>query len=91
MLDELLIWSIVPNVFSLGDASSLPTSKTAAAITAQAPVLARNLSDTMLGKTSLVAKYDGYTSCPVRPDASITCCNLTSHLAIDWKRRTPAC
>ncbi|KIM29111.1 hypothetical protein M408DRAFT_329118 [Serendipita vermifera MAFF 305830] len=54
-----------PNVFSLGDASSLPTSKTAAAITAQAPVLVRNLTDTMLGKTPLVAKYDGYTSCPL--------------------------
>ncbi|KAF8759001.1 hypothetical protein RHS01_02816 [Rhizoctonia solani] len=31
------------NIFALGDASSLPTSKTAAAITAQAPVLAENL------------------------------------------------
>lgn len=53
------------NVWSLGDASSLPTSKTAAAITAQAPVLVRNLVDTMNGRTSLQAKYDGYTSCPV--------------------------
>jgi sulfide:quinone oxidoreductase len=53
------------NVWSLGDSSSLPTSKTAAAITAQAPVLAENLfrvTDTgSLGKAS----YDGYTSCPV--------------------------
>ena len=53
------------NVWSLGDSSSLPTSKTAAAITAQAPVLAENLfrvTDTgALGKAS----YDGYTSCPV--------------------------
>ncbi|KAG8838791.1 hypothetical protein FRC18_002857 [Serendipita sp. 400] len=54
-----------PNVFSLGDASSLPTSKTAAAITAQAPVLVHNLVDVMNGKTDLVAKYDGYTSCPL--------------------------
>lgn len=53
------------NIWSLGDASSLPTSKTAAAITAQAPVLAENLfrvADTgSLGK----AGYDGYTSCPL--------------------------
>lgn len=53
------------NVFSLGDASSLPTSKTAAAITAQAPVLVHNLVDVMNGKDTLVAKYDGYTSCPL--------------------------
>jgi len=31
-----------PNVFALGDVSSLPTSKTAAAIRKQAPVLAEN-------------------------------------------------
>jgi eukaryotic sulfide quinone oxidoreductase len=53
------------NVWALGDCSSLPTSKTAAAITSQAPVLAENLfqvTDTgRIGK----ARYDGYTSCPV--------------------------
>lgn len=53
------------NIWSLGDSSNLPTSKTAAAITAQAPVLAENLfrvTDTgAFGK----ARYDGYTSCPV--------------------------
>jgi eukaryotic sulfide quinone oxidoreductase len=32
-----------PNIFSLGDASSMPNSKTAAAITAQAPVLVDNI------------------------------------------------
>jgi NADPH-dependent 2,4-dienoyl-CoA reductase/sulfur reductase-like enzyme len=53
------------NIFSLGDCSSLPTSKTAAAITAQAPVLTENLFSVMsTGKVSN-AKYDGYTSCPV--------------------------
>ncbi|KAF9005614.1 FAD/NAD(P)-binding domain-containing protein [Cyathus striatus] len=53
------------NVFALGDCSSLPTSKTAAAITAQAPVLTENLFYYMdTGKTS-VAQYDGYTSCPL--------------------------
>ncbi|KAL7421417.1 hypothetical protein Q5752_004302 [Cryptotrichosporon argae] len=53
------------NVFSLGDASSLPTSKTAAAITAEAPVLAHNLVAHMdTGKVGTAA-YDGYTSCPL--------------------------
>ncbi len=53
-----------PNIFSLGDASSLPTSKTGAAIRKQAPVLVKNLLDVMDGKKALAA-YNGYTSCPV--------------------------
>jgi NADPH-dependent 2,4-dienoyl-CoA reductase/sulfur reductase-like enzyme len=52
------------NVWSAGDASSLPTSKTAAAVTAQAPVVVRNLLQAMEGKTP-DAVYDGYTSCPL--------------------------
>lgn len=54
------------NVFAVGDCSSLPTSKTAAAITAQAPVLTENLFSLVdTGKVGN-AIYDGYTSCPVR-------------------------
>ena len=53
------------NIFALGDCSSLPTSKTAAAITAQAPVLTENLFSVLeTGKIS-EALYDGYTSCPL--------------------------
>jgi sulfide:quinone oxidoreductase len=52
------------NVWSAGDASSLPTSKTAAAVTAQAPVVVRNLLQAMEGKKP-DAVYDGYTSCPL--------------------------
>lgn len=52
------------NVWSAGDASSLPTSKTAAAVTAQAPVVVRNLLQAMEGKKA-DAVYDGYTSCPL--------------------------
>ena len=52
------------NVFGLGDSSSLPTSKTGAAIRKQAPVLVKNLRALMAGKP-LTAKYNGYTSCPV--------------------------
>ncbi|KAL6802870.1 hypothetical protein GGI42DRAFT_325343 [Trichoderma sp. SZMC 28013] len=53
-----------PNVWSAGDASSLPTSKTAAAITSQTPVLVQNLLHTMEGKAA-EATYDGYASCPL--------------------------
>lgn len=53
-----------PNVFSLGDASSLPTSKTAAAVRAQLPVLVNNLASAMNGR-ALTETYDGYTSCPL--------------------------
>ncbi|KAL1629087.1 hypothetical protein SLS56_005641 [Neofusicoccum ribis] len=53
-----------PNIWSAGDASNLPTSKTAAAITSAAPVLVRNLLQAMEGKES-DAEYDGYTSCPL--------------------------
>jgi sulfide:quinone oxidoreductase len=52
------------NVFSLGDCSSLPTSKTGAAIRKQAPVLVKNLKAQMAGRP-LTEKYNGYTSCPV--------------------------
>lgn len=53
-----------PNVFGLGDASSLPTSRTGAAIRKQAPVLVANLLAHMAGRP-LAASYDGYTSCPL--------------------------
>jgi sulfide:quinone oxidoreductase len=53
-----------PNVFALGDASSLPTSKTGAAVRKQAPVLVANLMAQMRGQ-ALTARYDGYTSCPL--------------------------
>ena len=52
------------NVFSIGDCSNLPTSKTGAAIRKQAPTLVENLNAAMNGKP-LSAAYDGYTSCPL--------------------------
>lgn len=52
------------NIFSLGDASSLPTSKTGAAIRKQAPVLVNHLVADLKGYQSQ-SKYDGYTSCPL--------------------------
>jgi sulfide:quinone oxidoreductase len=53
-----------PDVFALGDASNLPTSKTGAAIRKQAPVVVDNLLAARAGQP-LTAHYDGYTSCPV--------------------------
>ncbi|CAA21882.1 sulfide-quinone oxidoreductase [Schizosaccharomyces pombe] len=53
-----------PNVFAIGDCSGLPTSKTYAAITAQAPVMVHNLWSFVNGK-NLTASYNGYTSCPL--------------------------
>jgi len=52
------------NVFSLGDVSGMPNSKTAAAVRGQAPVLVANLL-AHLDQQPLGAAYDGYSSCPV--------------------------
>ncbi|CCL99126.1 uncharacterized protein FIBRA_01140 [Fibroporia radiculosa] len=53
------------NVWAIGDCSSLPTSKTAAAITAQAPILTENLFSVITTGKVADANYDGYTSCPL--------------------------
>jgi sulfide:quinone oxidoreductase len=53
-----------PEVFALGDASDLPTSRTGAAIRDQAPVLVENLLAVMAGREPK-ARYDGYASCPL--------------------------
>ena len=53
-----------PNVFSLGDASSLPTSRTGAAIRKQAPVLAHNLLRVIDGQLP-DQTYNGYAACPL--------------------------
>jgi sulfide:quinone oxidoreductase len=52
------------NIFSLGDASGLPTSKTGAAIRKQAPVVVANLLG-LIEKHPFGANYTGYTSCPL--------------------------
>jgi sulfide:quinone oxidoreductase len=53
-----------PNVFALGDASSLPTSRTGAAVRAQAPVLVANLV-AAIDSAKLGAAYSGYAACPI--------------------------
>lgn len=52
------------NVFSLGDATSTPNAKTAAAARKQAPIVAKNLIANMKGAAPLPL-YDGYGSCPL--------------------------
>lgn len=52
------------NIFSLGDASNLPTSKTGAAIRKQAPVVVSNLHS-LIKNNEPWREYDGYTSCPL--------------------------
>lgn len=53
-----------PNVFSLGDASGMPNSKTGAAIREQAPVLVDHLVASVRNSQSN-SSYDGYASCPL--------------------------
>jgi len=52
------------NIFSVGDASSTPNAKTAAAVRKQAPIAAVNLLSVLDGKSPKMA-YDGYGSCPL--------------------------
>lgn len=53
-----------PNVFALGDCSSSPNSKTAAAAAVQCQVVYKNLSEIMDGRKPIM-NYDGYASCPL--------------------------
>lgn len=53
-----------PNVFALGDAAGLPTSRTGAAVRKQAPFVVNNLLKVMAGKEP-DKHYNGYTSCPL--------------------------
>jgi sulfide:quinone oxidoreductase len=61
---DTLQHNVFKNIFSLGDASSLPTSKTGAAIRKQAPVVVQNLL-ALINDKPLSATYNGYTSCPL--------------------------
>lgn len=52
------------NVYGLGDCTTTPNSKTAAAIKSQAPVLVANLIEA-IEKKSESHVYDGYAGCPI--------------------------
>lgn len=68
-----------PNVFSIGDNTDIPTSKTAAAVASQTKSLKENLWDVMNGRTPAGQKYDGYTSCPL-----VTGVNKCVLAEFDW-------
>jgi len=53
-----------PNIFGLGDATSTPNAKTAAAVRKQVPVVVDNLVN-LTHKRPLREGYDGYGSCPL--------------------------
>ena len=53
-----------PNVFALGDASSLPTAKTGAGVRHQTWVVVDNLA-AALQQRERGSRYDGYTACPL--------------------------
>jgi sulfide:quinone oxidoreductase len=55
---------VYKNVFALGDAADLPTSKTGAAARKQAQVVTENLLRRLKDK-SMDSRYNGYTSCPI--------------------------
>lgn len=52
------------NIFGLGDATSTPNAKTAAAVRKQVPILVDNILNLMNSKP-VEEKYDGYGSCPL--------------------------
>ena len=52
------------DIWSLGDCSNLPTSKTMAGIFGQSPVLCYNIIEHLNNKKKFV-KYDGYAACPI--------------------------
>ncbi|XP_018579978.1 sulfide:quinone oxidoreductase, mitochondrial [Anoplophora glabripennis] len=53
-----------PNIFTIGDCSSSPNSKTAAAAAAQSEVVYKNMLSVMKNKP-IHEMYDGYASCPL--------------------------
>jgi len=53
-----------PNIFGLGDATSTPNAKTAAAVRKQVPVVVDNILGLINSKPP-VEGYDGYGSCPL--------------------------
>jgi sulfide:quinone oxidoreductase len=53
-----------PNIFGLGDATSTPNAKTAAAVRKQVPIVVDNILNVMNAK-AVAEKYDGYGSCPL--------------------------
>lgn len=56
------------NIFGIGDCTSTPNSKTAAAVKNQMPVVATNVMAALAGHGRTMT-YDGYASCPLTTSA----------------------
>ncbi len=69
------------NIFGLGDATSTPNAKTAAAIRKQVPVVVDNILGLMSSK-QLKEGYDGYGSCPLTTSLSTV---MLAEFAYDGK------
>ncbi len=54
-----------PNIFGIGDATSLPTAKTGAAIRKQVPIVVDSISRLAVGESLSAKQYNGYSSCPL--------------------------
>lgn len=62
--DKTLQSTKFTNVFGLGDATSTPNAKTAAAVRKQVPVVVDNIIN-LMNQKALTEGYDGYGSCPL--------------------------
>jgi len=61
---ETLQHTKFPNIFGIGDVTSTPNAKTAAAVRKQAPIVASNILLVLKGNNP-TPQYDGYGSCPL--------------------------
>ncbi|MDD5400484.1 MAG: FAD/NAD(P)-binding oxidoreductase [Sulfurimonas sp.] len=74
------------NVWSLGDVAALPMTKTGGSARKEYRVLVENMVASMEGKTTLPAKFGGYTVCPL-----ITGLGTVMLAEFDWsKKPTPS-
>ena len=69
------------NIFGLGDASSTPNAKTAAAVRKQVPVVVDNILNLKASK-AIQEGYDGYGSCPLTTSLSTV---ILAEFAYDGK------
>ena len=53
------------NIFGIGDATSLPTAKTGAAIRKQVPIVVDSIRRLAAGQSLSTKQYNGYSSCPL--------------------------
>jgi sulfide:quinone oxidoreductase len=67
--DRTLQHNKYQNIFGLGDATSTPNAKTAAAVRKQVPVVVDNIL-ALINSKALAEGYDGYGSCPLTTSLS---------------------